>query len=178
MGIAALLLAACRGADGAPPGRPEPAGEQQEALVAAPRPAGGPTADPLAGLDARSLAALHDAPVEALLLPPGWNDRSTVTSGRGFYAVSARDGEISLYLHATDVVHDPGDGTHAPPRDHRVRGHGALVLVDEGIRSVTWEEGATSYVLEVECYRPFEDTRCTESGFVLDLAEHLVEVPR
>ncbi len=168
IGLAALFFMACQPrADEAPEAARAELTDGEE-----------PATDPLAGLDARSRRALANAPVAALLLPEGWNERSTVTSGRGFYAVSARDGEISVYLHATDVVHHGGDGREAPAPEHEVRGVPARILVNEGIRSVTWERGGTSYVLEVECFRPFEDERCTEDAFLCDLAERLVEVPR
>lgn len=129
-------------------------------------------------LDDASRRAVLQSPVPVLLLPSEWSARSTVMSGRGYYAVSARDGELTLSLHATDVVHSRGDGIEARERAHSVRGRPALVLVNDGIRSVTWEEGTTSYVLEVECFRALEDPRCTEEAFVLELAEQLVEVER
>jgi hypothetical protein len=128
-------------------------------------------------LDGASRQAALSSPVPVLLLPEGW--RSTVMSGRGFYAVSARDGELAVSIHASDVVHHAGDGMQAPePREHTVRGRPARVLVNDGIRSVTWDEGRTSYVVEVECYRALEDPRCTEAAFVVALAESLVEVGR
>jgi hypothetical protein len=121
-----------------------------------------------------SRAAAMASPVPVLLFAGEWSARSIVTSGAGFYAISAREGELTLSLHATNVVHHPGDGSHAR-REHEVRGQPALVLVNEGIRSVTWSEGAVSYAVEVECARPFEDPRCTEDLFVLGIANALVE---
>lgn len=133
---------------------------------------------PLDGLPQASRSAAIASPIPVLLLPEEHNARSIVTSGRGFYAISARDGEITISLHATDIVHAPGDGLHRDDRQHTVRGRPARVLVNEGIRSVAWEEGAVSYALEVECFHPFEDPRCTEDTFVVELANGLVEVPR
>lgn len=146
----------------------------------------GPAADPareavselgaLDPLDATSRDAVLSAPVPVLLLPDEWAPASRVMAGRGYYAVSAREGELSVSLHATDIAHAPADGMQVPAREHTVRGQPALVMVNDAIRSVTWEEGRTSYVLEVECYRALEDPRCTEDAYVLELAESLVPV--
>jgi hypothetical protein len=133
---------------------------------------------PLDALDPPSRVAIDSSPIPVLLLPGEWNARSIVTSGRGFYAISARDGEVTIALHATDIVHHAGDGHADADRDQVVRDRPARVLVNEGIRSVTWEEGAVSYVVEVECFHPFEDPRCTEDTFVLELANGLVEAAR
>lgn len=186
--MVALLFGGCQGQagrDGQGPQTGSEVGETRGELTVGEDPAGpeamvsgDPAADPLTGLDPRSRAALQQSQVTPLLLPEGHNASSTVTSGRGFFAVSGRDGEISLYLHATDVVHHAGDGMEFREREHEVRGQPALMLVNEGIRSLTWEEGRTSYVLEVECHRPFEDGRCTEGAFLLELAQQLVEVSR
>lgn len=135
-------------------------------------------ADALAALDAASREAVRRSPVPVLLLPAEWSANSRVMADRGYYAVSARRSELSVAIHASDIVHAPGDGAEQSPRAHTVRGRPALVMVNDGIRSVTWEEGRTSYVVEVECYRALEDPRCTEEAFVLELAESLVAVPR
>jgi hypothetical protein len=102
---------------------------------------------------------------------------ATVTRGEHFYAVSLRRGEVTLSIHATDVVHPapPGANVPPPPPDH-IRGVPARILVNEGIRSITWDDAGVSYVLEVECYRPFEDQRCTEDAFIRATAESLVMV--
>lgn len=164
-----LLLIACEpGAPGASEPPPETT-EVQQALA---------SPDAFALLDPASQKAVAESPVPVLLFPAEWSADSTVMAGRGFYAVSARRGEHTLSIHATDIVHAPGDGIEAPPREHQVRGKPALVMVNDGIRSVTWEEGRTGYVVEVECYRALEDPRCTEEDFVLELAERLVEVKR
>jgi len=161
--VIALAIGWLAGCQGDAPGT-------QQALSGAPA---------LDELDDASRQAVLSSPVPVLLLPEGWGPRSTVTSGRGFYAVSARDGELAVSIHASDVVHHAGDGMQAPePREHTVRGRPARVLVNDGIRSVTWDEGRTSYVVEVECYRTLEDPRCTEAAFVVALAESLVEVAR
>jgi len=168
---ALLLVAACQQA----PDAPAPAAET---LTSPEAPTETPAVDPLAGLDDRSRAAVADAPVKVLLFGGEWNDRSTVMSARGYYAIHARQGDITLSLHATDIVHHAGDGVEVPEPEHEVRGQPALILVNEGIRSVTWQEDGASYVVEVECYQPFEDERCTESAFVLEVAQQLVEVSR
>lgn len=177
--VSAVLLLACQ--QGTDPESPAPG---TGTLTAPEAPSGGlgpsepPAVDALAGLDDRSRAAVAESPVKVLLFGGERNERSTVMAARGYYAIHAREGEVTLSLHATDIVHHAGDGVEAPEPDDEVRGHPALILVNEGIRSVTWQEDGTSYVVEVECYRPFEDERCTESAFVLEVAQQLVEVSR
>lgn len=162
--LALTLLAGCHGVSTATPAAlEEPAAEEPAAL---------------AGLDDAARAAVLRSPVPVLLLPEEHAAASVVTAGPGYYAVSARAGELTLSIHATDVEHARGDGRQAPPRAHEVRGRPALVLVNDGIRSVTWEEGRTSYVVEVECFRALEDERCVEERFVLALAESLVALSR
>ena len=100
-----------------------------------------------------------------------------VTGGPRFHAVSLRRDELTLSIHASDVVHaPPEEGAEDSPPQYVVRGTDARLTVNEGIKSVAWSEGGAFYALEVECYRPFEDPRCTDDAFVLAQAESLVEV--
>jgi hypothetical protein len=129
------------------------------------------------GLPAASRAALDAAPVAMLLLPDDRAEASLVTSGEHWAALSYRDAELTISIHATDVSHpvvQDDELLQLPPPGASVRGEPARVTMNEQIQSVTWNEGPVSYVLEVECARPFEDVRCTESGFVLELADRLV----
>jgi hypothetical protein len=108
---------------------------------------------------------------------------ATITSGPHFYAVSlSREGH-SLVLHGVDLVHAEAEAT--PPEAAQtgggethatVRGRAATILVNEGIRSVAWEEGGTHWSVEVECFRPFDDPRCTQSDYVLAEAAALVSL--
>lgn len=106
---------------------------------------------------------------------------ATITAGTHFYAVSLpRDGH-TLALHGVDQIHvtveDESDAEGSPPTSNdAVRGRPALILVNEGIRSVAWEEDGAYWSLEVECERPFEDVRCTEDGYLLDEAEALIDL--
>ena len=98
-----------------------------------------------------------------------------MTEGPRFRALSLRRGERTLSLHSSDLVHaeaPEGDLPSVEPTDV-VRGRPAYATVNEGIRSVAWEEGGAYHALEVECFRPFEDPHCTEPEFILDLAERL-----
>lgn len=103
-----------------------------------------------------------------------------VMGGPRFHAVSLRRDELTLSIHASDVVHAPPEegAEEGPPPQYIVRGAEARMTVNEGIKSVAWREGGAFYALEVECFRPFEDPRCTEDAFVLAQAESLVEMGR
>jgi hypothetical protein len=126
------------------------------------------------GADSR--AALERAPLPVLLFSdPLAASASVVTAGPAWYAISARVGERTLSLH---VVREARGSSDEAPAGHseRVRGAPAMVLFNEGVRSVTWSERGATYALEVECYRPFEDEACVDRGYVLALAESLVSV--
>jgi len=135
-------------------------------------------AAPVAALDAPSRAALANAPTERVLLfPAGYLSDAVVTSGPHFFAVSARHEDLTLSLHATDVVHGalPADVV-IPEAPFEVRGAPARESMNDGIRGVTWTEAGMTYDLEVECFEALTDARCTEDAFLRDLAEQLVEV--
>ena len=133
-------------------------------------------------LSAQSRAAVDRAPIAPLFFgtaPTGGS--AVVTAGPHFYAVSLhRDGH-SLVLHGVDQVHaqvlDEG-ATEAPGgpggANSSVRGRPATILVNEGIRSVAWEEDGVFWSVEVECDRPFEDSRCTQDAYLLREADALV----
>lgn len=115
---------------------------------------------------------MAQSPLPVLLFSdPAAAAASTVLTGPAWYAISARVGERTLSLHVTRE--EPGEGA---PEGHRERARGApaMVLFNEGVRSVTWSERGATYALEVECYQPFEDRACADSAYVLGLAESLV----
>ena len=117
---------------------------------------------------------------------------ATITAGPHFYAVSLQREGHSLALHGVDVVHaEPGEDTpteahgdtaaNAADDAHEgartaVRGRPATILVNEGIRSVAWEEDGAYWSLEVECFRAFEDARCTGDAYALAEAAALVSL--
>ncbi len=130
--------------------------------------------DALAALSQGSRDAVSRAPLPVLLFgDPATAAASVVTAGPEWYAISARVGERTLSLH---VVRDASNGAAPLGHSERVRGAPAMVLFNEGVRSVTWSEAGATYALEVECYQPFEDRACTQSTYVLGLAESLVRV--
>ncbi|MCS6800246.1 MAG: hypothetical protein NZ898_17280, partial [Myxococcota bacterium] len=150
----------------------------------APRPGSGARA-PLGGsafpaMSLRSQQVVREARVPFLLLPRPYAERAIATSGEHFSALSARLDDVSLSLHGTVLVHataSPHDAQRVRRR-HHVRGVPALVLVNEGIRSVTWHERGVDWTLEVECVRHETDPRCTQDAFLLELASRLEEAPR
>jgi hypothetical protein len=169
--LAAVLLACSREAPpqgvSAPGAGPTPAVRAVDAIARG----------ALESLSPASREAVRRAPLPVLLLSDPVSAAATVvTAGARWYALSARVGERTLSLHAT--AEEPSEDG-APPVGHgeRARGRPAMVLYNEGVRSVTWSEGGATYALEVECFRPFEDPACTRSDFVLGLAESLVRAP-
>lgn len=168
--LAAGALAGCEadpGATGAPLTAP------QAPSAAAPELA-------LGALDSASRAAVAGAPVDrVLLLPAPYLSDAVVTSGPHFFAISARHEDLTLSLHATDVVHGAlPAGVVIPEAELEVRGAPARESMNDGIRGVTWTEAGMTYDFEVECFEALTDPRCTEDAFLRDLAEQLVEVSR
>ncbi|MDP3279126.1 MAG: hypothetical protein Q8Q09_28295 [Deltaproteobacteria bacterium] len=134
----------------------------------------------VSGLRERLAPASRDAltrsPLPVLLFAnPALVAETTATSGPAWYALSVRDGERTIALH---VVHETPSRDGSPPLGHdlRVRRAPAMVLYNEGVRSVTWSESSATYALEIECARPFEDTACTDRAYVMALAESLQRV--
>ena len=87
--------------------------------------------------------------------------------------MSSSRGPITRSIHATDAVHHAELNEEVPEAKLRVRGQPARTTVNEGIRSLSWEEAGVAYVIEVECEAPFEDARCTEADYIQDLAASL-----
>lgn len=140
-----------------------------------------PTTEPaFTALSQTSREQLERSPVTPLLFPERYADATVVTTGPRWYAASYHeDGEITLSIHATDVVHSrlsERDAERITPEFHEVRGEPARATVNEGIRAITWTHEGVAYALEVECWQPFSDDRCTEPYWALDLADELVEV--
>jgi hypothetical protein len=161
-----LALTACGGTD------PTPARESRAEL-------GSEHTAALEGLSAEARQTVLGSSVRPLLLPREHAAASLITAGPRWVAISARGEGITLSLHATDHHHSVvGDEELAqvPPPSATVRGEAARVTSNEGIRSVAWMEQGVAYALEVECERPFEDTRCTEDAFLLELADRLVSL--
>ncbi len=172
------LFAACSRGERGDPASPAPSTTRAEAAPSlAPR-------DPLTAIARRaeealspeSRAAVAVAPWPVLLFSdPSAAAASAVTAGPAWYAISARAGERTLSLH---VVGEARSASAPVGHVERVRGGApAMVLYNEGVRSVTWSERGATYALEVECARPFDDEACTQATYVLGLAESLVAAP-
>jgi hypothetical protein len=164
--VAALSLARCQRTPET--GSPQVPSAQSNALGAR------LAADALSSLSEGSREAVSRSPLPVLLFGDAAMARaSQVTAGPAWYAISSRVGERTYSLH---VVRDESSGAAPEGHTERVRGAPAMVLFNEGVRSVTWSERGATYALEVECYRPFEDAACAQSEHVKALAESLVIV--
>ncbi len=167
----------------APAALPPPSAPAPVASARPSKPPGPPSAltaeeSVRAALTSTARAEIARSPVAALL-PRDIElaSAAVVTTGAKWYAASIRHGDRTISIHATvGAAHDPPPDVRPPPRRHRVRGFLASVTQNEGIQSVAWEEGGVSYVVEVECFQPFEDERCKNDDYVRGLAESLVRV--
>ncbi|HJL16417.1 MAG TPA: cell wall-binding repeat-containing protein [Sandaracinaceae bacterium LLY-WYZ-13_1] len=173
LGTLGALLAGCQGDRAAPARAPAPLEETW-------RSPSGPTLSEAvrARLSAASRRALAEAPTERVLLPPdALLDDAVITSGPGFYAVSARAGELTISLHAVPRAHHAAvDGVHPSEPGLTVRGRPARTSTNDGIRALSWVEDGVAIALEVECFDARTDPRCAERAFVVDLARRLTTV--
>jgi hypothetical protein len=89
---------------------------------------------------------------------------------------------------ASMVVDDHGISIHGSRRAFFVPGmdisnevvhEGAKHLLNrsEGVVSLTFEAFGVAYMMRIDCERPFEDARCTEDDYIIDIAEALAIVP-
>ncbi len=129
-----------------------------------------------AGLPARALATIAQAPVP-VLVPP---DAALLTHAQvvvepAFYALSTRDAGVTVSLHATRMAYRHDDIATAHVAATPLRGGRGFVTVNENVRSASWVENGTSYVLDVECTNA-RDARCQDDAYLLGLVEHLVYV--
>jgi hypothetical protein len=171
--VSALVLSACGSAE---PDATEAHLVQGSAERPAARAPGAALGATLGGLDAESREALARVPFPVLLLPARWSPRVMSVEGQRWVAESAHQDGVHLALHGTDVAHPDlrdEEVANVPTPTTLVRGVPAWITLNEQVRSAAWNEGAVAWSLEVECERPFEDTRCTEDEFVRTLAEAL-----
>ena len=127
----------------------------------------------LASLSAEQRARLADAPVPALVPNrPQLLGAATVTSGEHWYAASLDGHGHSVYVSGTrletvvpnlKVVDDQPDIRD----DFRITRNELIV-------SLSFNAFGAAYVIEVECAQPSTDTRCTDDGYVVALANELV----
>jgi hypothetical protein len=144
-----------------------------EALRTAP--AGVIDAVALAKLTPEAQSAVTRSPVtvlvprDAALLAAG-----TVMADKSWYAFHAQVNGVTIAIQGTNVVHAypevaPDDGNTVLRRG---RGY---VTVNEGIRTVSFNEEGVAYAVDVECGTA-GDTHCASDAYVLELANGLVKV--
>jgi len=131
------------------------------------------------GLSSESRTELAASPVPMVLLGAEYAERTNVMVGERWCALTAHTTEgYHLSIHATDNWHDADEGVDLNPSGATptatVRGRPAWETVNEAIRSLSWDEFGVAYSLEIECDRPEDDTRCSESTFLTEIASHLV----
>ncbi|HEY0135818.1 MAG TPA: hypothetical protein VGB85_17155, partial [Nannocystis sp.] len=112
-------------------------------------------------LPAPARAAVERSPVPVLVpADPGWLSSTQVFPGSWGYALAARDGEVTLALHASRIATIvPGVGVATGT--HRVRGVDGFLSVNEGIRTASWIEHGVAYSLDLECRDP---QACSEAA--------------
>lgn len=110
-----------------------------------------------------------------LLLPrdPALLSSAIVTSGPHFSALSVQLGGLSVSISGTDVRHDLAEEEPPLPAPHQVRGRPATFTVNDGIRSVSWDEANVAWIVDVECYDVEGDARCADDDYLTALTESL-----
>jgi len=140
------------------------------------RPSVDPPPEEPAGLRPQELSSRTETPL--LFLPSRYMERAVVTAEQPWYAASFQDEHVTIYLHGTIAYVDaPDDLTHENTIPNATaRGVGAWDTLNEGVRSLAWEEMGAAYTLEVECASML-DRRCTDEGFLRELADELEVQP-
>lgn len=102
-----------------------------------------------------------------VLLPddPAWLQAALATADRDWYALSVNRDGVMLYVQGDRLATLDPD---LPPAGFDVpTWTRPLVTRNEATVDATFLAFGVSYLVAVECARPFEDRRCTEDAFVL-----------
>ncbi|MCA9709171.1 MAG: hypothetical protein KDK70_25225 [Myxococcales bacterium] len=127
------------------------------------------------GLDARSRAAVDEAPVPVLVPGPDVAlDQRTVMHGPEWAAFWGRREGVTVTVHASRMAR-VFPGVRPKPGSHTLRGQEAFMTRNEGIWAASWIEHGVAYSLEVECAPP-DAPPCDDAATVEGLAEGLVYV--
>lgn len=118
---------------------------------------------------------LGRSPVPALVVDePKLLASAVITTGPHWYALSARDGGLTVSLHGTRLAHQHREIPAAKGRD-AVRGRPAFFTENEGVVSASWVEDGVAYALDLECHER-DDARCRGTAHLAKIAEQLVFV--
>lgn len=102
-----------------------------------------------------------------VLLPdaPAWLQAGVATAERDWYALSVNRDGVMLYVQGDRLATLDPD---LPPANFDVpTWTRPLVTRNEATVDATFLAFGVSYLVAVECARPYEDVRCTEDAFVL-----------
>ncbi len=118
---------------------------------------------------------LEATEVPVLLLPSRFDD-VVLTTERLWYGASYRDEQVAIYLHGTTAFVEPPEDLGDTTPTVTVRGFAGYDTVNEGVRTITWEENGAAYSLDIECASPI-DRRCASSDYLVELASQLEAGP-
>lgn len=127
-------------------------------------------------LRAEQLEAVDGAPVPALLPDKdAYIERAITMYDEHWFAAAIGFEEHDVAITGTRMFYFvPGV---SDMQKEKVEGANDHVLTREsGIVNLSFQWFGASYFIEVACARPFEDVRCTEDAYVMDLAESLAVV--
>ncbi len=127
-------------------------------------------------LRAEQLEAVDGAPVPALLPDKdAYIERAITMYDEHWFAAAIGFEEHDVSITGTRMfyfvpgVSDMQKETIEGANDH-------VLTRESGIVNLSFQWFGASYFIEVACARPFEDVRCTEDAYVMDLAESLAVV--
>jgi hypothetical protein len=95
-------------------------------------------------------------------------ETATFTSKDDWYAAAMEGDGVSVYVSGTrlEFVHPSIDA-------RRFAGQGPRITRNELIMTMAFERWGAAYVIEVECARPSEDSRCEQEGFIRELGRSM-----
>lgn len=123
----------------------------------------------------REVVGLASVP---LLLPKdaAYVEAAILTAGETWAAASMSIEGHTVVIQGTRQSFEVPGLTDQQKEPVMINPHGHELTRTKGIVGLSFKAFGVAYMLDIECSRPMEDTRCTEDAFILELAESLAVV--
>lgn len=123
-------------------------------------------------LNTQQLEAVRLAPMPVLLPDDqALLESAQFSTGDFFYAASMAQDEHQVVVSANNRVIASLAETPEPPN---YGDHERSITREEGIVTMSFKAFGTYYSVDVECFRPGSDPRCTQDSYVLEIADGLL----
>lgn len=127
-------------------------------------------------MPARARQQIDAAPVRVLVpIDPQVLQRAEVTTGNGFYSISARTDDVTVVVQGSPITPTTSRLDVVPPAGRSVGNRRVYTTVNEGIRTASWVENGVAYAIDVECSKA-GDARCASDEWMIGLIAKLAYV--